>query len=143
MKAIVVNKVNGEVKNLREVGQQLRLFFNDATNGEYHLIFEKVKKSRTRDQNKLMWVWFNCIAKSWAEATQMGFTAQNVHDAYCQIFLPISTPHGNIPGHTKNLTTEQFTEFLNKVQADAASEYGITLLSTNDPMYELWARQYQ
>lgn len=143
MKACRVIKANGAISNIGEVERQLQLWLNDATNGEYTLVFERAKKPRSNEQNKLMWVWFNCIAKSWTEATGRAFTPQNVHDAYCQLFLPVSTPHGNIPGSTSKLTVEEMTEFLNKVQADAASEYGISLISINDPFYAIWSMQYQ
>lgn len=143
MRGQTIIKRNGSISNLSEVLQQVRLWFNDATNGEYLLTFERAQKPRSNEQNRLMWVWFTCIAQGWSEATGRVFTAQNAHDAYCLLFLPIDTPHGTIAGSTRGLTAEQMTEFLNKVQADAASEYGITLLSINDPMYALWARQYQ
>ena len=54
----------------------------------------------------------------------------------------MDTPRGRIAGHTSGLTTEQMTEFLNKVQADAASEYGITLPNPEDLYFEMWAEQY-
>jgi hypothetical protein len=47
-----------------------------------------------------------------------------------------------IAGSTKGLTTEQMTEFLNQVQADAATEYGITLPNPEDMYFEVWAKQY-
>ena len=90
-----------------------------------------------------MWLWFTCIAKSWSEATNRTFTSQDVHDAYCLMFLPIQTPKGAVAGKTSGLTTEQMTEFLNKVQSDAASEYGITLPNPEDRYFEIWAKQYR
>lgn len=144
MKAIRFTKSCGVVPERVTVEQQVSLWLNDATNGDYTLTLEKTKKPRSNEQNKLMWVWFNCIAKSWTEATGRGFTAQDAHDAYCLMLLPKELPNGKrIPGETKGLTSEEMTDFLNKVQADAASEYGITLLSITDPIYELWSRQYQ
>ena len=143
MKCIRVNKANGNVGDEVGILRQVRLWFSDATNGSYMLSFEKIKKPRSNDQNRLMWVWFTCIARSWSEATGRVFTRENVHDAYCQLFLPVTLPSGqNIAGSTSKLTTEQMTEFLNKVQADAADSYGINLLSLTDVRYEEWARQY-
>lgn len=143
MKCIRVNKANGNVGDEVGILRQVRLWFSDATNGSYMLSFEKIKKPRSNDQNRLMWVWFTCIARSWSEATGRVFTRENVHDAYCQLFLPVTLPSGqNIAGSTSKLTTEQMTEFLNKVQADAADSYGIKLLSLTDVRYEEWARQY-
>lgn len=143
MKAVVVTKNKGVVVNADEVRSQLQMWLNDAANGSYTLSFEKVKKPRSNDQNRLMWVWFTCVARSWSEASGNLFTAQHVHDFYCTKFLPVTLPNGEtVTNGTSKLTSEQFTEFLNKVQADAATEYGITLLSIADPMYEIWSKQY-
>lgn len=144
MRAYQFTKAKGEVPMYPLIVQQLQLWLQDATNGEYTLVLERTKKSRSSDQNRLMWVWFTCIAKSWSEATGRGFTAQDVHDAYCLMFLPKTLPNGTrIPGKTSKLNSDEMTAFLNQVQSDAAVEYGITLLSNNDPLYELWSRQYQ
>lgn len=143
MKAVVVIKNKGVVVNADEVRSNLYMWLNDAANGNYTLSFEKVKKPRSNEQNKLMWVWFTCVARSWSEASGSLFTAQNVHDFYCTKFLPVTLPNGEtVTNGTSKLTSEQFTEFLNKVQSDAATEYGITLLSIADPMYEIWSKQY-
>lgn len=143
MKSTRVIKFKGAVVGEDRLIDQVRMWLGDASNGDYILSFERVKKPRSNEQNKLMWVWFTCIARSWSEATGMVFTSQNVHDAYCLKFLPVTMPNGNnIPGKSSMLTTEQMTEFLNKVQADAAMEYGIKLLSLSDLNYEEWSRQY-
>ena len=143
MKGVVVTKVNGCISNESEILAQVKFWLNDAFNGEYLLSFERTKKPRSNDQNRLMWVWFGCIAKSLSEAAGRVYTAQNVHDYYCTKFLPVTLPNGeNAAGKTSGLTTEQMTDFLNRVQADAATEFGITLLSIADPMYALWAREY-
>lgn len=143
MKAVVAIKSKGVVVNAMEVINQVKMWLGDASNGNYTLSFERVKRPRSNEQNRLMWVWFTCIARSWSEASGCLFTAQNVHDAYCIKFLPITLPNGvTVTGGTSKLTSEQMTEFLNKVQADAATEYGITLLSITDPMYDLWSKQY-
>lgn len=144
MKTCKVIKYKGDVVNEVGILKQIRTWFSDAANGSYEISFEKVKTKRSNDQNKLMWVWFTCIARSWSEATGKVFTRENVHDAYCKLFLPVTLPNGeNIPGKSSGLTTEQMTDFLNKVQADAATEYGIKLLSLTDVRYEEWAKQYQ
>lgn len=142
MKSVRFFKQRGQ-SNAETVLPQVQMWLNDATNGEYTIRFERAKKPRSNDQNRLMWLWFTCIAKSWSEATGKAFTSQQVHDTYCALFLPVDTPRGRIAGHTKGLTTEQMTEFLNKVQADAASEYGITLPNPEDLYFEMWAQQYE
>lgn len=142
-KSILVNKSKNQTLNVSEILAQVELLLSDATYGTYLLTFERAKKPRSSEQNRLMWLWFTCIAKSWSEATNRAFTSQDVHDAYCLMFLPIQTPKGAVAGKTSGLTTEQMTEFLNKVQADAASEYGITLPNPEDRYFEIWAKQYR
>lgn len=143
MKTLKVTKVKGVVADVMSIVRQVNLWINDATNGDYIITFDRIKRPRSNEQNRLMWVWFTCIAKSWSEATGIAFTPQNVHDAYCQLFLPVTLPSGlNIAGSTSRLTSQQFSEFLDKVQADAASNYGIRLLSPTDAFYEEWSRQY-
>jgi len=112
-------------------------------NGEWVLSLTKVQRPRSNAQNSLMWVWFGIIAQAWSEAVGRVFTAQNVHDAYCQMFLPVTMPNGiSLAGSTKTLTTEQMTEFLNRVQADAQTEYGIHLPSPEEAYYAQWAASY-
>lgn len=129
--------------NAEEIVQTVQLWLNDAMNGEYVLTMEKARSPRSNNQNRLMWLWFSCIAKSWSEAAGRTFSAQTVHDVYCRLFLPVDTPRGRIAGHTNKLSTEQMTEFLDKVQADAAGEYGIRLPNPEDKYFELWAQQYE
>lgn len=142
-KSILVNKSKNQTLNVSEILEQVAVMLSDATYGTYLLTFERAKKPRSSEQNRLMWLWFTCIAKGWSEATNRTFTSQDVHDAYCLMFLPIQTPKGAVAGRTSGLTTEQMTEFLNKVQADAASEYGITLPNPEDRYFEIWAKQYR
>ena len=142
-KSILINKSKNQTLNVSEILAQVEVMLSDATYGTYLLTFERAKKPRSNEQNRLMWLWFTCIAKSWSEATNRTFTSQDVHDAYCLMFLPIQTPKGAVAGKTSGLTTEQMTEFLNKVQADAASEYGITLPNPEDRYFEIWAKQYR
>lgn len=143
MKSLVITKQKGQQPKVSDICTQVALWLNDATNGTYTLTFDKAKKPRTNDQNRLMWLWFGCIAKSWSEACGMAFTSQQVHDAYCLKFLPTHTPAGIIAGSTRGLTTEQMSEFLNNIQADAASDYGITLPNPEDVYFEIWAKQYE
>ena len=143
MKSLLIHKIKNQTLNVSEILAQVEVMLSDATYGTYLLTLERAKNPRSSEQNRLMWLWFTYIAKSWSEATNRTFTSQDAHDAYCLMFLPIQTPKGVIAGKTSGLTTEQMTEFLNKVQADAASEYGITLPNPEDRYFEIWAKQYR
>ncbi len=129
--------------NTEQVVGLVRYWLRDAANGFYTLTFEKQKQQRSINQNQLMWLWFSCIAEQWSEAMGYTYTKDDVHDAYCLLFLPVLTPKGKIAGRTRGLTQEQMSEFLCKVQADAAQEYGIELPSPSDEHFNLWAEQYK
>ena len=134
-------KSAGTIANSQNIHSTLDMWLNTLSNGEYVMTVERVQKPRSNPQNRLMWVWFTCIAKEWSEATGRVVTPQNVHDVYCQMFLPITMPNGhNIPGSTSKLTSEQFTDFLDKVQADAETEYGIQLPNPEDEALYQFAR---
>lgn len=137
-KLFIVEKRGGIAPQRAAAHAQLDAWIDDSLNGKFVVQFSRLQEKRSISQNDLSWVWYQLIADAWGEATGMVFTAQQVHDVYCQMFLPIHTPKGVIGGETKKLSVEQFTEFLNRVQADAASEYGITLKSYNDEGFDAW-----
>ena len=142
MKRIVVyNKDNGTT-NSPEVLDMVQLWLDTVRNGQYTIEMKKVVEKRSISQNRLMWLWFSAIADAWSDATGRVFTRDEVHDAYCLMFLPIDTPKGRVGGSTSGLSTEDMSEFLEKVHADAADD-GITLLNPEDKMFELWAMQYE
>lgn len=142
MKRIVVyNKDNGTT-NSPEVLDMVQLWLDTVRNGQYTIEMKKVVVKRSISQNKLMWLWFSAIADAWSDATGSVFTRDEVHDAYCLMFLPIDTPKGRVGGSTSGLSTEEMSEFLEKIHADAADD-GITLLNPEDKMFELWAMQYE
>jgi hypothetical protein len=142
MKRLVVySKVRGTT-NSSEVIETIQLWLGTVRDGRYTIEMKKVVEKRSISQNKLMWLWFSAIADAWSDATDRAFTRNDVHDAYCLMFLPIDTPKGRVGGSTSGLSTEEMSEFLEKVQADAADD-GITLLNPEDKMFEQWAMQYE
>ena len=101
----------------------LDLLLSLLPNGKFTLTIKKQAKDRSVSQNALMWMWFACIADT------TGNTKEEVHDAYCYMFLsrPVTmgSRSGIIPMGTSGLNTEEMKEFLDKVQADEA-QMGIT-----------------
>ena len=128
--------------NSSEVLDMIQLWLDTVRTGRYTIEMKKVVEKRSISQNKLMWLWFSAIADAWSDATDRAFTRNDVHDAYCLMFLPIDTPKGRVGGSTSGLSTEEMSEFLEKVHADAADD-GITLLNPEDKMFEQWAMQYE
>lgn len=112
------------------------------TNGNYTLTLKRRVAKRTLAQNRLMWMWFACIEQ------ETGQPQVDVHDYYCLKFLsrdiadPATGEAVRIGGHTSTLTTEAFTDFLNRVQADAATELGITLPTPEDAAWADFEDEY-
>lgn len=129
-KTIYISKRGGKIINLETIHKQLDCMLALSANGEYELSVGKRKSKRSLDQNALMWKWFTIIE----EAT--GTDKQDVHDFYCSKFLKRIVSVGNhdevVVGGTRNLNTGEMAEFLTKVQADVASELGITLPTSED-----------
>jgi hypothetical protein len=142
MKRIVDYIKDKGTTNGSEVLDTIQLWLDTVRIGRYTIEMKKVVGKRSISQNKLMWLWFSAIADAWSDATDRAFTRNDVHDAYCLMFLPIDTPKGRVGGSTSGLSTEEMSEFLEKVHADAADD-GITLLNPEDKMFEQWAMQYE
>jgi hypothetical protein len=142
MKRIVVYSKDNGTTNSPEVLDKVQLWLDTVRNGQYTIEMKKVVEKRSISQNKLMWLWFSAIADAWSDATGRVFTRNEVHDAYCQMFLPIDTPKGRVGGSTSGLSTEEMSAFMDRVHADASSD-GIVLLNPEDRMYEQWASQYE
>jgi hypothetical protein len=114
--------------------------FSTLMNGSYILTVKRETKKRSLDQNSLMWLWYTCIER------ETGTDKNDVHDYYCTKFLHrnmnINGRQTVAVGGTSKLNTAQFADFLNKVQADAASEFGIRLPSPDDLRFEEFKNEY-
>jgi len=143
MKSIEFTKTNGEIADMDALHAWLDKSVKWLTNGRHTLEIKRSVKRRSLAQNKLMWLWFACIE------SETGQYAQDIHDYYCLKFLPrditdlTSGEMVRVGGHTSTLTSEAFTDFLNKVQADAATELGITLPSPDDLAWEEFEQQFK
>lgn len=141
MREMTVVKERGAV-DYHAAFETLNRWLQSCANGEYTISMKRCQKKRTDPQNKLMWVWFGIIAREWTDSQGYVITPEDVHDVYCTLFLPKNTPKGRIAGSTSGLSVEAMTEFLNRVQADAETEYGIQLPSPEDKFLEEWAAEY-
>lgn len=130
MNSFPIYKDNGEIKNIENITRWLETKLSLLGNGNYTLSIKKAIKGRTIIQNNLMWMWFECIAQ------ETGNTKEDIHDYYCSKFLKryieINGEIVETVGGTSNLDTVAMTNFLNNVQADVASELGITLPTPDD-----------
>lgn len=120
------------------------MWASTISGGEWSLKLEKAKKQRGVSQNALLWVWMDAIAKEWADATDQHYTKEQFKEFFAREFLPVTGPDGSvIGGSTSALTTEQMNTFLTKIQVYAAERWGITLLGSEDKMFNEWRNQYE
>lgn len=143
MNTIEFSKRKGETLDMGALLKWVERHINWLGNGLYELKIAKKVKRRSLPQNRLMWMWFACIGQD------TGQSIDDIHDYYAYKFLPryiteLETgAQVRVPGHTSTLTTEAFTEFLNQVQADAATELNITLPTPDDLAWEEFEQQFK
>lgn len=110
-------------------------------NGEYTLKIVRKTKPRTISQNSLMWMWYKCME----DAT--GTPKEDFHDYYKSKYLSRDVAIGKqlyrVTGSTSDLNTLQMTHFLEKVKADAATEFGIILPLPEDRYYQAFIAEYR
>ena len=119
----------------------LEYLSSKLTNGIYELSIKRKTEPRTVSQNALMWMWFECISED------TGQDKQDVHDYYCSKYLArhvtIKDREYLVTGSSSKLKTSQMTKFLNLIQADAATELGITLPLPTDRFYPEFISEYR
>lgn len=110
-------------------------------NGEYTVRIVRKTQPRTVSQNSLMWMWYKCME----DAT--GQSKEDFHDYYKTKFLSRQVAIGGrwvtVVGSTADLNTLQMTDYLEKVKADAATEFGITLPLPADRNYQDFISEYR
>lgn len=125
-----LSKVDGVVKMDRDFNLMCSLL----RNGEYTVKIVRKTQPRTISQNSLMWMWYKCME----EAT--GQSKDDFHDYYKAKFLARQIVIGGrwvtVVGSTTKLNTLQMTNYLEKVKADAATEFGISLPLPEDRNYQ-------
>jgi hypothetical protein len=113
---------------------ELPYIFSTLANDTYHITIKKASQKRSIPQNDLMWMWLACIER------ETGTPKDDVYMYYCKKFLmktiSIGSRQERIYNTSSKLSSEEMTEFLNKIQADAASELGIRLPLPEDRFFE-------
>ena len=135
-KTVVMRKSEGRLT----FDKELPYVFSTLANGTYHIVIKKASEKRSVPQNDLMWMWLTCIER------ETGTPKDDIYMYYCKKFLMKTIQFGEkwerIYTTSSKLNTEQMTEFLNKIQADAASELGITLPLPEDRFFEQFYNQF-
>ena len=135
-KQIILNKVHGRLVFDREPAS----VFDLLQNGQYVITIKRASTKRSIDQNNLMWLWLECIAR------ETGTPKNDIYMYYCKKFLMKTITVGGrmerIYTTSSKLTVVEMTNFLNQIQADAASELGITLPLPEDRFFDCFYQQY-
>ena len=136
MKVVRVEKKDGRVS----LDTDLDYLFSTLRNGSYNLILKRINEKRTINQNDLMWMWFRCIEND------TGTDKNDIYMYYCKKFLckiiRVGEKVEKVYETSSMLNTAQMSEFMKKIQADAASELGITLPIPEDKYFEAFYQQY-
>jgi len=135
-KTVVMTKKDGRLT----FDQELPYVFSTLSNGTYTITVKRQNEKRSIAQNDLMWMWLTCIEH------ETGTPKDEVYMYYCKKFLMRTIKIGDrqerIYMTSSKLNSEQMTEFLNKIQADAAQELGITLPLPTDRFFEQFNQQF-
>lgn len=125
----IVNKVSGQA-DLADLQGWLNRRISLLKNGKYLIKIEPYSEKRSVNQNRLMWLWFACIAN------ETGNSKDDIYLVYTHKFLQKEVIFQNVAikttERTSSLDTFRFTKFLDQVQADSASELGIQLPNPDD-----------
>jgi len=97
------------------------------------------KENRTIGQNKLYWLWLNCVS------AETGNDKDTLHEYFKTKFLPFEEKEvfdSVVPifPTTTKLNTAEFTAYLNKIQIFCNCELGIVLPNPED---YIWAEFYE
>ena len=115
--------------------------FSTLQNGTYTITVKKVTEKRSVSQNDLLWMWMKCIEN------ETGTNKDDIYMYYCKKFLMKTMSIGGkmerIYSTSSKLSVVEMTNFLNQIQADAASELGITLPVPQDRFFECFYQEYR
>lgn len=138
MKSITMIK---DKEGVRWLGRTLDSIVSVLSNGKYRVTIERYTEPRSLSQNNLMWLWMTCIEE------ETGTAKEDVYNYYCRKFLSHRTIIGGeevvVNDTSSMLNTLQMADFMTKIQADAASELGITLPLPSDKYYEEFINEYR
>lgn len=135
-KQIILTKKDGRLT----FDQEPAAIFEFLANGQYVITIKRANQKRSLPQNDLLWLWMECISR------ETGTGKDDVYMYYCKKFLckiiTIGDKQEKIYNTSSKLNKEEMTEFLNKIQADAAQELGIRLPLPEDRFFEAFYQQF-
>ena len=131
-----------KIKTPRERLDLIRFIEKLNSDKTWIIEIKQYRKKRTPSQNRMYWMWINCIA------SETGNRPDDIHDYLKNRFLPkrnITLYNGEtraVAMSTTDLNTKQFTDYLNAIDADVSTE-GIRLLYPDDMHWESFEEKYK
>lgn len=115
-----VARGQGELQRVADVIRRL------APTKAWRIDLTPHRAKRSSEQNAYLWVLYTAIAKS------TGHTPEEIHKALKRKFLPpvivtIGDEEIAVPGSTTKLEPPEFSDYIERVQAWAASELGVVV----------------
>jgi len=109
---------------------ELTQYVNSLFSEDKRVYVKEHKEKRTISQNSFYWLWLQAISR------ETGNETDDLHDFFAKKFLPmdevkIFNKMIYKRCSTTTLTTDTFTQYLNKIQVFAAQQ-GITLPNPED-----------
>lgn len=107
----------------------------------YEVSYKRKIRKRSVPQNRLYWLWLACIAE------HIGSDKDYVHRAFVEKYLVydeieiLGVKIPKIPS-TTTLSTQTFTEYIEKIRIYAATELGLTLPDPEDRFFEQFEEYY-
>lgn len=136
MKMINMTKRDGRVS--MEV--ELDYLFSTLRNGRYTITVKRASEKRSVSQNDLLWMWMTCIEH------ETGTPKEDCYLYYCHRFLMTLVKVGARAAWanrtSSKLSVSEMSDFLKKIQADAATELGIVLPEPQDMYFDRFAEEY-
>lgn len=112
--------------------KSLRELVNDLPYGTYNIYVAEADYKTTASQRKLFWMWMGCM-EQWSGTSRIEW-----HDYYVKKFLP-PYKHG-----ISDISTKAMYEFMEMVQSDAITEWGVTLPLPRDlDIYNEFVLEYK
>ena len=107
----------------------------------YEVTYKRKIRKRSIPQNRLYWLWLACIAD------ETGTDSEDLHRVFarkylsCDVIEVMGEKVLKIPS-TTTLSTQTFTEYIEKIRVFAATELGITLPDPEDRFFEQFEEYY-
>lgn len=111
--------------------KSLKEIVNDLPIGTYNIFVTEVGYITTSSQRKLFWMWMGLL-EYWS-----GQPRTDWHDYFVNKFIP-PYKHG-----ISDISTRAMTHFMKQIQAECATEYGVTLPLPEDKGYNEFVLEYQ